>query len=114
MSTNESGTRMRARPAFSHGQDSTTTAATVEVRTRNCECLNFSVPCYTFCLAVACLNEISMSLRAASHPSPLTWNKRSTTPINYLSRASQAQLRLIHGDAETFSDVLSLIGEYEV
>ncbi|ROW10485.1 hypothetical protein VMCG_01719 [Cytospora schulzeri] len=33
--------------------------------------------------------------------------------INYLSRASSARLKLIQGDGEVFSDVLSLIGDYE-
>lgn len=33
--------------------------------------------------------------------------------INYLSRASSTRLKLIQGDGEVFSDVLSLIGEYE-
>ncbi|ROW07113.1 hypothetical protein VPNG_07366 [Cytospora leucostoma] len=33
--------------------------------------------------------------------------------INYLSRAASTRLRLIQGDGEAFSDVLSLISEYE-
>lgn len=35
------------------------------------------------------------------------------TPINYLSRASNSRLGLIQGGPETFSDVISLINEYE-
>ncbi|KAI1327010.1 hypothetical protein F5Y16DRAFT_373011 [Xylariaceae sp. FL0255] len=34
-------------------------------------------------------------------------------PINYLSKAQTSRLRLIHGDGDTFSDVLGLINEYE-
>ncbi|KAI1324950.1 hypothetical protein F5Y16DRAFT_423490 [Xylariaceae sp. FL0255] len=34
-------------------------------------------------------------------------------PINYLSKAQNSRLRLIHGDGDTFSDVLGLINEYE-
>ncbi|KUI57024.1 hypothetical protein VP1G_04368 [Cytospora mali] len=33
--------------------------------------------------------------------------------INYLSRATSTRLKLIQGDGEVFSDVLSLIGDYE-
>lgn len=34
-------------------------------------------------------------------------------PINYLSRVNCSRLGLIQGDYETFSDVLSLINDYE-
>lgn len=34
-------------------------------------------------------------------------------PINYLSRSLAVKLKLIQGDSETFSDILSLINEYE-
>lgn len=34
-------------------------------------------------------------------------------PINYLSRAQSTRLKLVQGDSESFSDVLTLINEYE-
>ncbi|KAK0725716.1 hypothetical protein B0H67DRAFT_598819 [Lasiosphaeris hirsuta] len=34
-------------------------------------------------------------------------------PINYLTRANQAKLRLIQSDSEAFADVLSLMNDYE-
>lgn len=37
----------------------------------------------------------------------------NTVPINYLSRSLAVKLKLIQGDSETFSDILSLINEYE-
>ncbi|KAI1080499.1 hypothetical protein F5B20DRAFT_101086 [Whalleya microplaca] len=36
-----------------------------------------------------------------------------SVPINYLSRAHTVKLKLIQGDGDTFSDVLTLINEYE-
>ncbi|KAI1319049.1 hypothetical protein F5Y16DRAFT_414331 [Xylariaceae sp. FL0255] len=36
----------------------------------------------------------------------------SPKPINYLSKAQNSRLRLIHSDGDTFSDVLGLINEY--
>lgn len=43
----------------------------------------------------------------------LTLTPGNGAHINYLSRASSTRLNLIQGDGEVFSDVLSLIGEYE-
>ncbi|KAH9905322.1 hypothetical protein F4778DRAFT_702348 [Xylariomycetidae sp. FL2044] len=37
----------------------------------------------------------------------------NTVPINYLSKASPTKLKLIQGDSDTFSDVLTLVNEYE-
>jgi hypothetical protein len=37
----------------------------------------------------------------------------SSSPINYLTRANPEKLRLIQGDGETLSELLSLISEYE-
>ncbi|KAI5867685.1 hypothetical protein GGS23DRAFT_549459 [Durotheca rogersii] len=36
-----------------------------------------------------------------------------SVPINYLSKAHSVKLKLIQGDGETFSDVLTLVNEYE-
>ncbi|KAI0109401.1 hypothetical protein F4776DRAFT_657209 [Hypoxylon sp. NC0597] len=36
-----------------------------------------------------------------------------SAPINYLSKAHQVKLKLIQGDSDTFSDVLTLVNEYE-
>ncbi|KAL7621194.1 hypothetical protein AAE478_008511 [Parahypoxylon ruwenzoriense] len=36
-----------------------------------------------------------------------------SAPINYLSKAHHVKLKLIQGDSETFSDVLTLVNEYE-
>ncbi|KAH8878529.1 hypothetical protein GQ53DRAFT_707142 [Thozetella sp. PMI_491] len=46
-------------------------------------------------------------------PQPPPPQSGTTAPINYLARASLSQLRLIHGESDTFSDVLSLISDYE-
>lgn len=37
----------------------------------------------------------------------------NTAPINYLSRSLGVKLKLIQGESDAFSDVLSLINEYE-
>ncbi|KAI0403593.1 hypothetical protein F4802DRAFT_287601 [Xylaria palmicola] len=37
----------------------------------------------------------------------------NTVPINYLSRSLALKLKLIQGDSDTFSDVLTLINDYE-
>jgi hypothetical protein len=37
----------------------------------------------------------------------------NTVPVNYLSKSLPVKLKLIHGDGDTFSDVLGLINEYE-
>lgn len=37
----------------------------------------------------------------------------NTTPINYLSKTNATKLSLIQGDSETFSEVITLINEYE-
>jgi hypothetical protein len=39
--------------------------------------------------------------------------KGNGAPINYLSRASTSKLSLVQGGPETFSDVISLIDDYE-
>ncbi|KAI1771667.1 hypothetical protein F4818DRAFT_199637 [Hypoxylon cercidicola] len=36
-----------------------------------------------------------------------------SAPINYLSKAHPVKLKLIQGDSDTFSDVLTLVNEYE-
>ncbi|KAI1472325.1 uncharacterized protein F4812DRAFT_8927 [Daldinia caldariorum] len=36
-----------------------------------------------------------------------------SAPINYLSKAHSVKLKLIQGDSDTFSDVLTLVNEYE-
>ncbi|KAK7743779.1 hypothetical protein SLS53_003798 [Cytospora paraplurivora] len=46
-------------------------------------------------------------------PQPPPPQSGNGAQINYLSRAASTRLRLIQGDAEVFSDVLSLIREYE-
>ena len=43
----------------------------------------------------------------------LTASQGSHVPINFLSKAHPTKLRLIQGDPDTFSDVLTLINEYE-
>lgn len=34
-------------------------------------------------------------------------------PIDYLSKANQVKLRLVQGDEEMFSEVLSILNDYE-
>lgn len=49
-------------------------------------------------------------------PSLLTCSfgfKGNAAQITYISRANATRLKLIHGDGDTFSDVLTLISEYE-
>ncbi|KAJ1324300.1 hypothetical protein MN608_10361 [Microdochium nivale] len=46
-------------------------------------------------------------------PQPLPPQTGKQLPINYLSRAQSSRLGLLQGDGESFSDVLTLIGEYE-
>ncbi|KAK9777276.1 hypothetical protein AB5N19_02310 [Seiridium cardinale] len=48
--------------------------------------------------------------RIPQPPPPQSGNQ---APINYLARNNVGKLKLIHGDTETFSDVLTLINEYE-
>lgn len=43
----------------------------------------------------------------------LTGTAAKQTPINYFSRAQSGRLSLLQGDSDSFSDVLTLIGEYE-
>ena len=43
----------------------------------------------------------------------LTARQGSHVPINFLSKAHSNKLKLIQGDPDTFSDVLTLINEYE-
>ena len=43
----------------------------------------------------------------------LTASQGSHVPINFLSKAHPTKLKLIQGDPDTFSDVLTLINEYE-
>ncbi|KAI1339264.1 hypothetical protein F5Y15DRAFT_83470 [Xylariaceae sp. FL0016] len=38
---------------------------------------------------------------------------RNAIPINYLSKTHATKLKLIQGDSDTFSDVLTLVSEYE-
>jgi len=44
---------------------------------------------------------------------PLPPQSAKQTPINYFSRAQSGRLSLLQGDSDSFSDVLTLIGEYE-
>jgi len=37
----------------------------------------------------------------------------NSVPINYLTKSLAVKLKLIQGDADTFSDVLGLINDYE-
>lgn len=46
-------------------------------------------------------------------PQPPPPQAGNGAPINYLSRASPARLRLIQDDSDAFTDILSLIGDYE-
>ncbi|KAI0201855.1 hypothetical protein F4808DRAFT_100978 [Astrocystis sublimbata] len=46
-------------------------------------------------------------------PQPPPPQSGNTAPINYLSKSLGVKLKLIQGDTDTFSDVLSLINEYE-
>lgn len=46
-------------------------------------------------------------------PQPPPPQSGNSVPINYLARANAGKLKLIHGDTETFTDVLTLINEYE-
>lgn len=46
-------------------------------------------------------------------PQPPPPQSGTGTPINYLSKANPARLKLIQGDPEVFSDVLTLISDYE-
>ncbi|RYP63234.1 hypothetical protein DL770_009435 [Monosporascus sp. CRB-9-2] len=48
--------------------------------------------------------------RIPQPPPPQSGNQ---APINFLSKAHSTKLRLIQGDPDTFSDVLTLINEYE-
>ncbi|KAI1378919.1 hypothetical protein F4677DRAFT_352622 [Hypoxylon crocopeplum] len=43
----------------------------------------------------------------------LLFSKCNIAPINYLSKAHSVKLKLIQGDGDTFSDVLTLVNEYE-
>jgi hypothetical protein len=43
----------------------------------------------------------------------LTGGIGNQAPINYLARVNAGKLKLIQGDTETFTDVLTLINEYE-
>ena len=43
----------------------------------------------------------------------LTARQGSHVLINFLSKAHSNKLKLIQGDPDTFSDVLTLINEYE-
>ncbi|ORY67438.1 uncharacterized protein BCR38DRAFT_325302, partial [Pseudomassariella vexata] len=46
-------------------------------------------------------------------PQPPPPQSGNAVPINYLSKVNAAKLKLIQGDGDTFSDVLSLINDYE-
>ncbi|OTB07354.1 hypothetical protein M426DRAFT_249974 [Hypoxylon sp. CI-4A] len=46
-------------------------------------------------------------------PQPPPPQSGNIAPINYLSKAHSVKLKLIQGDGDTFSDVLTLINEYE-
>ncbi|KAJ2906024.1 hypothetical protein MKZ38_003507 [Zalerion maritima] len=46
-------------------------------------------------------------------PQPPPPQSVGATPINYLTIGSTERLKLIHGDADTFSDVISLLDQYE-
>ncbi|KAI0130572.1 hypothetical protein BJ170DRAFT_319613 [Xylariales sp. AK1849] len=46
-------------------------------------------------------------------PQPPPPQSGNPVPINYLSKANAAKLKLIHGDGDAFSDVLTLINKYE-
>lgn len=46
-------------------------------------------------------------------PDMLTNRQGNHVPINFLSKAHSTKLKLIQGDSDTFSDVLTLINEYE-
>ncbi|KAF3006944.1 hypothetical protein G7054_g6903 [Neopestalotiopsis clavispora] len=48
--------------------------------------------------------------RIPQPPPPQSGNQ---APINYLARVNAGKLKLIQGDTETFTDVLTLINEYE-
>ncbi|KAJ8125083.1 hypothetical protein O1611_g8557 [Lasiodiplodia mahajangana] len=50
---------------------------------------------------------------SAAPDRPKKTETSNSAPINYLSRSLAVKLKLIQGDSETFSDVLSLINEYE-
>ncbi|KAI1495811.1 hypothetical protein F5X99DRAFT_402342 [Biscogniauxia marginata] len=55
-------------------------------------------------------NQTAHADRIPQPPPPQSGN---TVPINYLSKAHSVKLKLIQGDSESFSDVLTLINEYE-
>ncbi|KAI8957096.1 hypothetical protein F5Y11DRAFT_340895 [Daldinia sp. FL1419] len=46
-------------------------------------------------------------------PQPPPPQSGTIAPINYLSKAHPVKLKLIQGDSDTFSDVLTLVNEYE-
>ncbi|KAI1392180.1 uncharacterized protein F4822DRAFT_389870 [Hypoxylon trugodes] len=46
-------------------------------------------------------------------PQPPPPQSGNIAPINYLSKAQSVKLKLIQGDSDTFSDVLTLVNEYE-
>ncbi|CAJ2503582.1 Uu.00g109760.m01.CDS01 [Anthostomella pinea] len=46
-------------------------------------------------------------------PQPPPPQSGNTIPINYLSKSHAAKLKLLQGDGDTFSDVLTLVSDYE-
>ncbi|KAK6857623.1 hypothetical protein PG995_006450 [Apiospora arundinis] len=58
-------------------------------------------------------DDASQGANSGPIPQPLPPQLGNAAQISYISRANATRLKLVHGDGATFSDVLTLISEYE-